>query len=106
MNLDKMTDKLKDVLIDAVILAKDRSNPELSSEHIFHVMFDDDDLVDYLKGLKADINELKRINDNYLKRLSTVDNVSEPNLNYYVNNAYNDASVSYTHLTLPTILRV
>ena len=91
MNLDKMTDKLKDVLIDAVILAKDRSNPELSSEHIFHVMFDDDDLVDYLKGLKADINELKRINDNYLKRLSTVDNVSEPNLNYYVNNAYNNA---------------
>ena len=91
MNLDKMTDKLKDVLINAVILAKDRSNPELSSEHIFHVMFDDDDVVDYLKGLKADINELKRINDNYLKRLSTVDNVSEPNLNYYVNNAYNDA---------------
>ena len=91
MNLDKMTDKLKDVLINAVILAKDRSNPELSSEHIFHVMFDDDDVVDYLKGLKADINELKRINDNYLKRLSTVDSTfinSYPFLLIHVQQAF------------------
>ena len=48
MNIEKMTDKLSNILMKAIMLAKDNSNPELSSEHIYAVCLKDEDIIEFL----------------------------------------------------------
>ena len=91
MNIEKMTDKLSNILMKAIMLAKDNSNPELSSEHIYDVCLKDEDIIEFLSQFNVNVDDLIKINNAYLSKLSKVNSGNDPTLNRYVNNAYNDA---------------
>lgn len=91
MNIEIMTDKLKDIFIKAIMLTKELNNPELSSEHLYKVLFEDEDIINYLSNLNINHKELINKNNEYLNHISTTNDNAEPSLNYYVNNAYNEA---------------
>ncbi|MBQ1477801.1 MAG: AAA family ATPase [Erysipelotrichaceae bacterium] len=91
MDFDAMTEKLQNILIKAVMAAKDRKNPELCSEHLLHVFFQDEDIRNILKTYHTDIDTLSGITERYMNQLPSVEGSGEPNLNRYVNDAYNNA---------------
>ena len=43
MNLETMTNKLEEIFIKAIGMAKEANNPELCSEHLFKAFLDDED---------------------------------------------------------------
>jgi len=91
MNFDQMTEKLQNVLLKAVMLAKENNNPELSSEHLMSSFLEDEDIVDLLKSFNTNINELKNITNEYINKLPKTNSNEEPNLNRYLANSYNEA---------------
>ena len=91
MNVDTMTEKLQSLILKAVMNVKERQNPELTSEHLFEVFLEDDDIENFLNEFKVNISELQTINRRYLDKLPTTSSASEPNLSRYVYQAYNDA---------------
>ena len=91
MNIEKMTEKLQEIFIKAYLMAKDLKNPEISLEHILKMMFQNDDIVSVLNKIKVNVNKLISICDDYISRQTVLDSIREPNINIYVNNAYNEA---------------
>ena len=91
MNFDQMTEKLQNVLLKAVMLAKENNNPELSSEHLMSSFLEDEDIIDLLKSFNTNINELKNITNEYINKLPKTSSNEEPNLNRYLANSYNEA---------------
>ena len=91
MNIEKMTEKLQEVITKAFMMAKDMKNPEIALEHVLKALLENDDIVSVLNKLNVNINKLKSICDNYLSRLTALNEVKDPNLNMYVYNAYNEA---------------
>ena len=84
MNFEQMTQKLQQILIRALTICKDLSNPELSSEHLFKAFLEDSDIKQILNKLKADINKLNNILDKALDSLSQTSGQSEPTVNHYI----------------------
>ncbi|MDD5792177.1 MAG: AAA family ATPase [Erysipelotrichaceae bacterium] len=91
MNIENMTQKLQEALLNALNLCKDNNNPELCSEHMLSALIDDPDINGLLVSMKADVNRVRNEVDNYLKKLPISNSASEPNLNRYLNDAYNEA---------------
>ncbi len=91
MNFDGMTEKLQNVVLKAVMLCKDNRNPELASEHLLHAFLEDEDIIALLQSYHADISSMKNSVERFLSRLPQSDSASEPNLNRYVNDSYNNA---------------
>ena len=91
MNPELMTEKLQQILIEAISICKEYANTELASEHLLKAFFQDDDIKSLLTDFKVDVNTLININDNYLSKLVSSDSTSEPMLNRYVASAFNDA---------------
>ena len=50
MNIDKMTDKCKDILIKGIMDAKERHNPELTTEHLLKAYLEDEDIIDFIQS--------------------------------------------------------
>ena len=92
MNVEAMTEKLQSLIYKAVMNVKERQNPELTSEHLFEVFLEDDDIANFLNEFKVNLSELQNINRSYLDKLPTTSSSSEPNLSRYVYQAYNDAT--------------
>ena len=44
MNIENMTQKLQEALLNALNLCKDNNNPELCSEHMLSALIDDPDI--------------------------------------------------------------
>ena len=94
MNINKMTDKLQEILTNSAQLAKEQNHSELTSSHIFNSMFEDESIKEILNQLNVDLLKCKEINLKYLNLLPEVQNSNtEPMLNKYVNDAYKDAIV-------------
>ena len=91
MNPELMTEKLRDVLIKAVSICKEMSHTELATEHFMQAFLQEDDIVSLLNTFHTDVNRLINTNDTYLKRLPTSDSQSEPTLNRYLSQSYNEA---------------
>ncbi len=91
MDFDKMTEKLQNILLTAVMDAKDRKNPELCSEHMLKAFLKDDDISGLLKTLHEDVSALTGVTERYLSRLPQNDSTQEPNLNRILNDSYNSA---------------
>ena len=91
MNLDQMTEKLQEAFMKALMMAKDLKNPELGLEHILKALLENDDIEKLINSLKVNINRLKNICDNYISRLSKLDETKDPTVNAYVYSAYNEA---------------
>ena len=91
MNIEEMTEKLQEVIMKALMIAKDNKNPELTLQHLLKAFLENDDIENLLDKLKININKLRNICDLYISRLSTLDNTKDPTVNAYVYNAYNKA---------------
>ncbi len=91
MDFDKMTEKLQNILLTAVMDAKDRRNPELCSEHMLKAFLKDDDISGLLRALHEDVSALTGVTERYLSRLPQNDSTQEPNLNRILNDSYNSA---------------
>ena len=91
MNPELMTDKLHDILMKALSICKENSNPELSSEHMMAAFLNEGDIVELLNSFKTDVNRLISVNDRYLEKLPKSDSVENPTVSRYLANAYNEA---------------
>ena len=91
MNPELMTDKLQDILMKALSICKENSNPELSSEHMMAAFLNEADIVELLNSFKTDVNRLISVNDRYLEKLPKSDSVENPTVSRYLANAYNEA---------------
>ena len=91
MNPELMTEKLQRVLIDALTMCKEANNPELCSEHMIAAFLKDDDIKDLLNSFHTNVNQLINITDNYLNKLPSSDSNSDPSVNRYVAQSFNEA---------------
>ena len=91
MNIDKMTDKCKDILIKGIMDAKERHNPELTTEHLLKAFFEDEDIIDFIHSYQVDERTLINLNNKYLESLAVVSNNDEPRMNRQVYEAYQEA---------------
>ncbi len=91
MELEKVTEKLQKILIKALNICKDYHNPEISDEHMFKAYFDDDDIRKILTELGCDINKLISATNNALDRLPSNNSNSDPSINRYLYESYNEA---------------
>ncbi|MCR4632837.1 MAG: AAA family ATPase [Erysipelotrichaceae bacterium] len=91
MNPELMTEKLQEVLMRAISICKDNSNPELCTEHMMAAFLNETDIIDLLKSFHCDVNRLVSVNDRYLEKLSRSDSAADPTLNRYLSASYNEA---------------
>ena len=91
MNPEIMTEKLQQILMEALTICKENNHPELTSEHLMAAFLNTDDIVELLNSFHCDVNRLKAVNDSYLSKLPSSDSTQEPTVNRYVAVAYNEA---------------
>ena len=91
MNPELMTEKLQNILMKAVSICKENNNPELASEHLLATFLADDDIQSLLNAFHTNVNQLVEINNKYLGRLTSSDSNSDPMLNRYLSESYNEA---------------
>ena len=91
MNPEMMTEKLQEVLMNALNICKENRNSELSSEHFMEAFLAQEDIVELLNSFHTDVNKLRSITDTYLNKLPSSDSLDNPSLNRYMVNAYNEA---------------
>ena len=72
MNFDKMTERLQNILTKAIQFAQERSNSELSTEHILKIMNEDDGIQSLWERLNVDYHTVDVIVNEYLAKLPTV----------------------------------
>ena len=91
MNPELMTEKLQMIIYNALSLCKESHNPELSSEHVLYYFLNDEDISNLLKSFNTNTNELISITKTFLNKLPVADNISEPSLDRFLINSYNEA---------------
>ena len=91
MNPELMTEKLQEIFMKAVSICKQNNNPELASEHLLAAFLVDEDIKNLLNSFHTNVNQLQNINDNYLNKLTSNDSSSEPMVNRYVSESFNEA---------------
>ncbi len=91
MDIEKMTERLQHIIFDALKLCKELNNSELSGEHIFKAMLNDDGLDGLWKRLQIDKYKLLDIVNNFIDKLPKTDVQSNPSLSNYVVKGYEDA---------------
>ena len=91
MNPELMTEKLKEILIKAISICKEMSHTEITSEHFMQAFLQEADIISLLNTFHTDVNKLVSINDSFLKKLPTSDSQSDPTLNRYISQSYNEA---------------
>lgn len=91
INLEKLTDKGRDIFVKALTLAQEERNSELSSEHLYKYFLADEDLAAFLGQLKVDVAKLLLLNEEALKKLIQTSSANELRLNRDVATAYQRA---------------
>ena len=91
MNPEIMTEKLQQILMEALTVCKEYNHPELSSEHMMAAFLQNDDITELLGSFHTDVNRLVSITETYLNTLPGSDRAQEPTVSRYVANAYNEA---------------
>ena len=91
MDIEKLSEKLQEIISKALMLVKDNKNPELDLVHLLIAYIKDDDIRDLFESLKIDIHKLSTILYANLDRLSKLNEFSEPRINKYVYDAYLEA---------------
>ncbi|MEG0169825.1 ATP-dependent Clp protease ATP-binding subunit [Anaerorhabdus sp.] len=91
MNIEKMTERLQRVLMQAANLSQEMKNSEIATEHILHELLLDDGLDGLWKRLEVNKEPLLTLVNQYMERLPKVDQVSQPMMSRYVASGYNQA---------------
>lgn len=89
MDLEKMSEKLLQIFLQAITLCKDLKHAEVTSAHILKAFFKDSDMVELVNTDR--VNEIQNLIDKDLNSLSTTDQNGDPSINRQVMNAYNEA---------------
>ncbi|MDO4701439.1 MAG: AAA family ATPase [Erysipelotrichaceae bacterium] len=90
MNIEKMTDRLKEIIYQAANYAKECKHPTINSQHILKFLLEDDYIVTLFHELHIDIQVARNLNEGYLKSLPTVDQ-SDLKLDQDINAVYQTA---------------
>lgn len=91
MNIEKMTERLQRILLNAVALSNELKHSEIAIEHILHALVRDDGLDGLWNRVHVDKELLMNIVSQHLSKLPTVDQPGEPRLSRLVIKAYQDA---------------
>lgn len=90
MNFDKMSERLQRVIQQAVMLAKEQHNPEITTSHCLKALFEDDGCDGLFKRCEINKKNCLEIINHALNSLPKVDGSDEPNLSRYVTKAFQD----------------
>ena len=92
MNIEKMTEALQQIILEAMTKAQENHHVELAAEHILLAMLDDSGMDGIWTRVHADKQALIRFVEEYLKRLAVVpDSDGQPIFNRYVIEGYTKA---------------
>ena len=92
MDIEKMSDKLKEIFIKALELVKDNKHVELDLCHLLISFIKTDDIRDLFESLNIDLHKVSELLYSYLSKLSSTTNDSaNPSVNRYVYDAYTKA---------------
>ena len=91
MNIEKMTELLQMVIINAIDIAKKNHNSEVCAEHILSSILESDNLDTLFERLNINKSDLNEMVNHALENLPTVSSNSDPLLNRYVSQAYDNA---------------
>lgn len=91
MNIEQMTEILQHIMMNAITKAQSSRNAELSCEHILAAMIEEGSLDGIFERLDIDKDEVLKLVNQYMARLSTVSNAGEPTLSRHVSSAYTKA---------------
>ncbi|MEG0176650.1 MAG: AAA family ATPase [Anaerorhabdus sp.] len=89
MNIEKMTERLQRILMQAIQLSQSNGNSELATEHIYHEMLLDDGLDGLWK--RCNVNKVPLIDlvNRYMQKLPRVEGQTQPMMNRQVMEGYN-----------------
>lgn len=91
MNIEKMTERLQMILMNAIKLAQEYGHSELTSAHVLRAMLDDDGIENLLKACQVQGNTMLSSIHAALERLARSSNGAQPYLGYEVNQGYQNA---------------
>ncbi|MBR4455754.1 MAG: AAA family ATPase [Solobacterium sp.] len=92
MNIEKMTEALQQLILNAMTKAQENKNVELTPEHILLAMLEDNGMDGLWSRLGAKKEELIPFVEKYMKQLAVVpDSDGQPLLNRYVTEGYTKA---------------
>ncbi len=91
MNFEQMTERLQAIILKAIQMCQQLGNPEVTSEHLYKAMLQDDGLEGLWNRLGVNINNLNNIVDKYIDRLAKSNSIGQPGLNRDVVEGYNKA---------------
>ncbi len=91
MNIEKMTERLQGILMNAMNLAIENKNAEIISAHVYQASLDDAGVSEFLQRCGADIKRMQTYVSHALSQLSSNDSTSQPQLSKELSQAYQEA---------------
>lgn len=91
MNIEKMTERLQRIFMQAIELAQQLNHSELCTEHLLHTIFVDDGCDGLWNRLKLNKYDYIQTIETYLNKLPVVDQKQQPSLNRHVLSSYKKA---------------
>ncbi len=93
MNVDQMSERLQNIIQQAIQLAVQHRHPEITSAHVLKAIVEDDTSDGLWFDLGIDKEEIMTIINRNLDSIAIVSNYQQPNINHDVNKAFVEAQV-------------
>ncbi|MEA5026582.1 MAG: AAA family ATPase [Erysipelotrichaceae bacterium] len=93
MNIDQMSEKLQNIIQEAVQLATKERHPEITTAHMLKAILDDDISDGLWQELQVDKQTLLDIVNQHLEKIAIVSNYQQPTLSHDVNKSFVEAQV-------------
>ncbi len=88
MNIEKMTERLQTILMNALTLVQESSHSELTNAHIFYAMMNDDGITSLLNQCDVNRAHMSELIVDTLNRLPKSNSMSQPKISKDVNESY------------------
>ena len=98
MNIEKMTERLQRIFMQAIELSQQYNHSELCTEHLLYTILVDDGCDGLWNRLKINKYDIQNIVETYLNKLPVVDQKQQPSLNRHVLDSYNQAETVMSEL--------
>ena len=91
MDIEKMTEALKQIIMRALRISQEHHHPEIGTEHVLAAMLEDDGLNGIWQRIAADKEAMAAFVQEALGRLSTTSDAGQPAMSPALNTAYGKA---------------
>ncbi len=91
MDIEKMTETLKQIIMRALRISQEHHHPEISTEHVFMAMLEDDGLNGIWQRVQVDKQAMTSFVHEALNRMSTTSDNGQPAMSPALNSAYGKA---------------